>query len=78
MAADSRGYRAPRLSAVEHSKDELARRAGVLSETAKRVLAVTNKKPEVLDAIADGRVSLADVVRDVKREEVRAQLAVRT
>jgi hypothetical protein len=49
-----------------------------LSETAKRVLAVTNKKPEVLDAIADGRVSLADVVRDVKREEVRAQLAVRT
>ena len=64
----------PRRDDYEFSHQDLAVRASVSEATAARVQSLANKRPDLLDKVADGALKLTEAMRQVKREEVAAKV----
>lgn len=57
------------------SHEILARSAGVSPSTAARVHALAGKRPDLLDAVAEGRIKLSEASRQVKRDTLADRVA---
>lgn len=56
------------------ARTDLAKQAGIGEATAGRVQAVASKRPDLLDQVADGKLTLAEAVQKTKRDEVISRL----
>lgn len=63
--------RAPGRNHASPSADDLAVRANVSPATAARVQALANKRPDLLDQVADGELRFTEAMRQAKRQELK-------